>query len=73
MTDGLRALREIAKKESQEQIAEALGVGQQFVSAVLRRRSRPGPTVRAIAEKKFGIQQDAWLSDFEKSEIAKSA
>lgn len=66
-------LRKVAETESQTSIASSLGIGQQFVSSILRRRSRPGPKVREIAAKKYGIPVKSWFSKQEQRVISASA
>ena len=63
MTAGLKKLREVP--DSQEVIAERIGVGQQAVSIYLRRVARPAHHVRAAIEREYGIPATDWYSPSE--------
>lgn len=64
-TKALLRLKELATEHSQAKIAERIGVGQQSVSAYLRRASRPEPEIREAIAREFGIPFDDWYSDAE--------
>lgn len=58
-------LKEVLADYTQEQIASRVGLGQQTISAYLRRAARPSSEVREALEREFGIPFADWYTDAE--------
>lgn len=46
VTPGWRKFKALVEKQKQGPVAARLGVGQQMISSIVRRKSRPGPVLR---------------------------
>jgi hypothetical protein len=71
-TKGLRAFRKAVRygredAERQVDTATRLGIPQQLISSILKRKQRPGPHIRDAIQREYGVLAADWMTPEERA------